>query len=77
MHERLYSLTITLLSLCYYNGVKSPLLSLPRHMLLALPIFIVLARWAGSGKALRMRITALAAINLLLLSLYVRHGWVP
>jgi hypothetical protein len=74
--ERLYCLAIVVLSLCYYNGDRSPMLSLPRHMLLAFPILIVLARWAGPGRKLRLAIEVLAFVNLFLAGAYVRHGWV-
>jgi hypothetical protein len=75
--ERLYCLAIVVLSLCYYNGDRSPMLSLPRHMLLAFPIFIVLARWAGHGRTLRLLIEVFALVNLFLAGAYVRHGWIP
>ena len=77
MHERLYSLAILVLTLCYYNGYRSPSLSLPRHVLLAFPLFIVLARWAGRGRRLRLLVELLACINLFLAGAYVRHGWIP
>jgi hypothetical protein len=76
-HERLYSLAIVVLTLCYYNGYRSPMLSLPRHMLLAFPIFIVLARWAAGGRKLRLAIEVFALVNLFLAGAYVRHGWIP
>ncbi|HJZ45551.1 MAG TPA: mannosyltransferase family protein [Roseiflexaceae bacterium] len=76
-HERLYSFAIVILTLCYYNGYRSPALSLPRHMLLAFPIFIVLARWAGGGRKLRLTIEVFALMNLFLAGAYVRHGWIP
>jgi hypothetical protein len=76
-HERLYSLAIAALALCYYNSFRAPYMALPRHMLLAFPIFIVLARWAGSGRRLRLLVEILACINLFLAGAYVRHGWIP
>jgi hypothetical protein len=76
-HERLYSLAIVALTLCYYNGYRAPSLSLPRHMLLAFPLFVVLARWAGSGRRLRLLVELLACANLFLVGAYVRHGWIP
>ena len=76
-HERLYSLAIIVLTLCYYNGYRSPSLSLPRHMFLAFPIIIVLAHWAAGRRWLRLMIELLACINLFLAGAYVRHGWIP
>jgi hypothetical protein len=75
--ERLYSLAIVGLTLCYYNGYRSPLLSMPRHIMLAFPIFVVLARWAGTPHRQRLLIELLACINLFLAGAYVRHGWIP
>jgi hypothetical protein len=78
-YERLYSLAIIGLSLCYYNGVRSPYLSLPRHIYIAFPLFIVLAAWAakGGGHRLRWMGYALALGNIFLAGAFVRHGWVP
>jgi hypothetical protein len=76
-HERLYSLAIVALSLCYYNSFRAPYMALPRHMLLAFPIFIVLARWAGNGSRRRLLVEVLACVNLFLAGAYVRHGWIP
>ena len=75
--ERLYSLVLVGLSLCYYNGVANPLLSLPRHLLIAFPLFIVLARWVGAGVWGRRAILGLMLLNLFLAGAFVRHGWVP
>ncbi len=76
-HERLYSLAIVVLSLCYYNGYRAPYMAFPRHMLLAFPIFIVLARWAGRGRRLHVLLEVLLLVNLFLAGAYVRHGWIP
>ena len=77
MPERLYSLAIVALALCYYNGDRAPYLSLPRHVLLAFPLFVVLARWAGQGRRLRVLVEVLLIANLFLAAAFVRHGWVP
>jgi hypothetical protein len=77
IHERLYSLGISALALCYYNSFRAPYMALPRHMLLAFPIFIVLACWVGSGRRLRLLVELLACLNLFLAGAYVRHGWIP
>ena len=76
--ERLFALCIALLSLCYFNGAAQPLLSLPRHVMLAFPLYITLARWAAKTPA-RERLTLELAfvINLFLAAAYFRHGWVP
>ncbi len=76
--ERLFALTITLLSLCYFNGAAQPLLSLPRHMMLAFPLYLTLARWAGKTPARqRLALEFAFVLNLFLAAAYFRHGWVP
>lgn len=76
--ERLYALTIVLLTLCYYNGSVRPCLSMPRHMLLAFPICIALARWTAQRPILRASVfTAMLLVNFFLFAGYVRHGWIP
>lgn len=77
MAERLYSLAIVVLSLCYYNGYRAPYLSLPRHILLAFPLFILLARWAGKGRRYRMFFLLALLGNLFLAGLFVRRSWIP
>jgi hypothetical protein len=74
---RIYALTITFVSFAYYTGPIHPYMGLPRHLLLAFPIFI------GLGPLFQrpwLRLTAmgcgiLAALFLLLQ--YVINGWVP
>ena len=46
-------------------------------MLLAFPLFIMLARWMGSGARYRMLRIALLIGNLFVASMYVRNGWIP
>lgn len=76
--ERLFALAIVLLSLCYFNGAFQPLLSLPRHMMIAFPIYLTLARWAVKTPT-RQRLTLEIAfvLNLFLAAAYFRYGWVP
>jgi hypothetical protein len=75
--ERLYALAIVALTLCYYNGDRSPMLSMPRHIMLAFPLYIVLARWAGIGTRRRVIIEVLIVANLFLCGAYIRNGWIP
>lgn len=75
--ERLYSLALVGLALCYYNGYANPLLSLPRHLLLAFPLFVVLARWLGAGNWGRRATLVLLLLNVFLAGAFIRHGWVP
>jgi hypothetical protein len=74
---RIYAITITLVSFAYHTGPFYPYMGLPRHLLLAFPVFI------GLGAVLRRRWQQLMIIGLgglgifFLLMLYVIRGWVP
>lgn len=74
---RIYVVVITLVSFGYYTGPFYPYMGLPRHLLLAFPVFI------GSAPLLRqpMRRSILLVSGtlgmLFLLAMYVLHAWVP
>lgn len=74
---RVYAVVITLVSFAYHTGPFYPYMGLPRHLLLAFPVFI------GLGSVLRRRWQQLMVIGLgglgifFLLMLYVIRGWVP
>jgi hypothetical protein len=74
---RLYALGITLISFSYYTGQIHPYMGLPRHLLLAFPIFIGLAAIV-SNKWMKL---LLVGINIagwsFLLGFYVLNAWVP
>jgi hypothetical protein len=74
--ERLYCLGIVALALCYYIGDINPYMALPRHILIAFPLYI------GLAKRLPGRHTLIAAellipANLLLAALFIAQGWIP
>jgi hypothetical protein len=76
--ERWLSLGIVAVSLCYQNGFTQPLMALPRHILLAFPLYITLARWAAqTPRRQRLTLEVAFVINLFLAAAYFRHGWVP
>lgn len=74
---RIYAVVITLASFAYHTGPFYPYMGLPRHLLLAFPVFI------GLGSVLRRRWQQLMVVSLgglgifCLLMLYVIQGWVP
>lgn len=74
--ERLYTLAIVGLALCYYIGDINPYMALPRHILLAFPLYIPLATQLG-GPRFRLVALLLLAVNLLLAGLYFFRGWIP
>ncbi len=74
---RIYSVAITLVSFGYHTGMRFPYLGLPRHLLLAFPVFIGLAPLLRRGW---MRLAAVGGglLGMLFLLLqYVIEGWVP
>jgi Gpi18-like mannosyltransferase len=73
---RVYCIAIVLISLSFYAGDINPFLALPRHLLLAFPVFI--------GIAARYRLRTLPLLLLLmivcqmgLLRCFVWQSWVP
>lgn len=74
---RIYSLAILLLSFSYYTGPVYPYMGLPRHCLLAVPVFLGLPNLLRRP-SLHLLYTGLGLFgSLLLTSLYVSEGWVP
>lgn len=77
MSYRIYAVAVAWVSFSYYTGPKYPYMGLPRHLLLAFPIFI------GLGALVRKpwQRLSLLAVNLFgmsfLLLQYVLKGWVP
>jgi Gpi18-like mannosyltransferase len=72
---RIYSLVIVVVSLSFYPGPINPYLSLPRHLLLAFPVFL------GFGARYKRRMFPLFVVILFLcqmglLSLFVLQRWV-
>lgn len=72
---RIYSIVIILVSLSFYTGTINPYISLPRHLLLAFPVFI------GFASRYRIQRFPLLVIFLVicqmgLLFLFVRQRWV-
>lgn len=74
---RLYSLVITLTSFSLYTGAARIYMGLPRHLLLAVPVFVGLA---GVLKARRQQIVWISlqlAVQIFMLFLYVTNSWIP
>jgi hypothetical protein len=74
---RIYTVAIILVSFGYYTGPFYPYMGLPRHLLLAFPVFISLAPRVRAPRA-RLLVVALGLAGaLFLLLMYEIHGWVP
>ena len=73
---RVYCVAIFLISLSFYAGDINPLLALPRHLVLAFPVFI------GLAARYRLRVFPLLLIVLVicqmgLLRFFVWQSWIP
>jgi hypothetical protein len=71
-----YSVLIVLVSLSYYTGEIFPYMGLPRHLLLAFPVFI---GFAANYRLKAFFIFAVAGIawQMFLVCLFVWNAWVP
>lgn len=75
--DRLYSAAITLVSFSYHTGDIHPYMGLPRHLLLAFPVFVGVAE-AVRKPSWRLAFVAVSFLGMLwLLLLYVLRTWVP
>jgi hypothetical protein len=74
---RIYVVAITLISFSLYTGPVHPYMGLPRHLLLAFPVFIGAAPKLQTNR--RWLIWALAGLPVMMLMIagYVEHAWVP
>ncbi len=74
---RIYALLNTLISFGFHTGPFHPYMGLPRHLLLAFPVFIGLVS-ALKHPWMRLAVVGICACgNLFTLGLYVAEGWVP
>lgn len=73
---RIYAIVIGLVSFSYHTGQFFPYMGLPRHLMLAFPVYI------GLGRIIRPRLRPLVIIGgilgmLFLLLLYALEAWTP
>lgn len=75
--ERLYTAAVALAAFSYHTGPVHPYMGLPRHLLLAFPVFLPLGR-VVRRRWQRLTLLAIAGLGwMLLVGLYVLHAWVP
>lgn len=72
---RLFSLAMVLISLSFYTGAIDPVISLPRHLLLAFPVFMGFTA-AYKLKSPRFILTVLYLVQLAWLARFVSLKWV-
>jgi hypothetical protein len=73
---RLYSAIIILISFSFYTGPIHPYMGLPRHLLLAFPIFIYASPFINRPIVRPVYLTLSGLVYLLLIYLYVLEVWV-
>ena len=72
---RILTVILFTVAFAYHTGPETPYMGLPRHLLLAFPIFI---GWAPAVERFKNPIAALFTFSLILFTLfYVFHAWVP
>ncbi len=73
----LYTLLILWVSFSYYTGPRYPYMGLPRHCLLAFPLFLTVGVWR-EPRPLRIGLLLASVVAMLLLVLfYSLQSWVP
>jgi hypothetical protein len=74
---RLYSLLIVLVSFAYHTGSFFPYMGLPRHLLLAFPVFIGLAPLVERRRPMLIAVGSGGLGMIFMLTLYLLRAWVP
>jgi len=75
MSYRIYSIIIILVSLSFFTGPVNPYISLPRHLLLAFPVFIGYAARQRTGPS-PLLMVVLVVCQMTVLCLFVWQKWV-
>jgi len=73
---RLYSAIIFLISFSYYTGPIHPYMGLPRHLLLAFPLFIFISPGLNRAFHRPAYLILMGSIYIFLIYLYVLEAWV-
>jgi hypothetical protein len=73
---RIYAIVIGLVSFSYHTGPFYPYMGLPRHLMLAFPVYIGLGRIIG-GPMRPLLIIGGTLGMLFLLLLYLLEAWTP
>ena len=74
---RLYSVIIFLISFSYYTGPIHPYMGLPRHLLLAFPVFIYASPRLNKAILRPAYLTLMGSLYLFQIYLYVMEAWIP
>jgi len=77
MSYRIYAVAVAWVSFSYYTGPKYPYMGLPRHLLLAFPVFIGLVPAIRQSWVRLLTVTISGLVFFFLVFLYVIRSWVP
>ncbi len=75
--DRLYALVITLVSFSYFSGTGRIYAALPRHLMLAAPVFVGLAAALRKSWQQYSVVVIQLALQIFMLFLYVAKFWIP
>ncbi|HZS06390.1 MAG TPA: mannosyltransferase family protein [Blastocatellia bacterium] len=75
----LYALTVIVVSFSYNTGAVNSYMGLPRHCLLAFPLFLPLAVWGGRRRSVHLAVMTAGLVVTLALAMFytTRIFWVP
>ena len=76
-YERMLTGILTLVSFAYYTGPAIPYMGLPRHLLLAFPVFVGATPFFERGKRRFILAGVFLPAMLLVVMMYVLEAWVP
>jgi hypothetical protein len=77
LESKAFTVALILLSFSYSTGPRHPYMGLPRHLLLALPVFVAFGREVTSLRwRLLLTVTGIV-IQMFLVMAFVLHIWIP
>ena len=75
--ERIYVVCLTLVSFSYNTGLTHPYMGLPRHLLLAFPVFLAVGAFIRKPILRMLAIAASLIGSLFMMVLFFLETWVP
>ncbi len=75
--DRLYVAAVVLAAFAYHTGSLHPYMGLPRHLLLAFPVFLPLGRVVRRRWQRLVLVITTSVGWMFMTALYVLHAWVP
>jgi Gpi18-like mannosyltransferase len=76
LHYSLFALTLIIFALSYPQGLREPLNSTPRFMLIIFPIFVILAKWGKHPRIDQLILACSLPLFTLNAAFFASHYWV-